>query len=463
MGKYKYEEVKNYIEIESKSNCKLLSQSYKDCRSPLLLHCQCGIEFITSFNNFKHKHKHCCNKCAKIKRGLKRRIPFKFAVGEVIKLKGRDAKILDCIRDKSHRYKYQCLVCNHIDIITSNDAIKRKIGCPVCSNKKVKIGYNDMWTTNPELAKLLTNPEDGYKYTQHSSTAVDWRCPDCGETVKNRKISDICNRKLLCHKCSDGISYPEKFIYNLLKQLDVEFVTQLTRTYFKWCKNYRYDFYIPSLNLILEVHGLQHYENSKFKRTLLEEKENDILKEQLARYNGILKYIVIDARESELEWIKNSILHSELTQLFDLSSINWSKCHESGCCNLVKTVCKLWNDKVNNIMQIGIDLNISRDSVIKYLKQGTTIGLCHYDPVKEQLKGRKNATIASTAKCSKAVVQINKDTLEFIREYTSAEEAYRQTKINHISACCLNKLKQAGGFKWMFAKDYKIISGGTYQ
>lgn len=43
-------------------------------------------------------------------------------------------------------------------------------GCPYChGNHKILKGYNDMWTTNPELASLLANPEDGYRYTQNST------------------------------------------------------------------------------------------------------------------------------------------------------------------------------------------------------------------------------------------------------------------------------------------------------
>ena len=44
--------------------------------------------------------------------------------------------------------------------------------CAVCSGMQVCIGYNDIWTTNPELGKLLADPEDGYKYTQNSNKRI---------------------------------------------------------------------------------------------------------------------------------------------------------------------------------------------------------------------------------------------------------------------------------------------------
>ena len=31
---------------------------------------------------------------------------------------------------------------------------------------------------------------------------------------------------MTCRKCSDGISYPEKFLYSILEQLNIDFETQ---------------------------------------------------------------------------------------------------------------------------------------------------------------------------------------------------------------------------------------------
>ena len=44
----------------------------------------------------------------------------------------------------------------------------------------VIVGINDMWTTNPELASLLADPNDGYKYMQSSGHKVKWKCKNCG-------------------------------------------------------------------------------------------------------------------------------------------------------------------------------------------------------------------------------------------------------------------------------------------
>ena len=118
-------------------------------------------------------------------------------------------------------------------------------------------------------------------------------CPNCGNE-KHISPNEYLYQGLGCPVCSDGVSYPEKIMYGVLEQLHLEFQTQLTKTTFKWCKgddyDVKYDFYIPSLNCIIETHGRQHYEISSKKskyKSLEEIQNNDINKEQLAKNNNI--------------------------------------------------------------------------------------------------------------------------------------------------------------------------------
>lgn len=55
----------------------------------------------------------------------------------------------------------------------------------------------------------------------------------------------------------------------------------------------KYDFYIHDHNLVIEFHGIQHYEDSSwFQSTAKEQKRNDAYKEEKARKNGC-DYLVI--------------------------------------------------------------------------------------------------------------------------------------------------------------------------
>lgn len=57
-------------------------------------------------------------------------------------------------------------------------------GCPVCANKKIVKGINDLFTTNPELKKewdyVKNTNIKPYDISYGSSKKVWWKCPKCG-------------------------------------------------------------------------------------------------------------------------------------------------------------------------------------------------------------------------------------------------------------------------------------------
>lgn len=61
---------------------------------------------------------------------------------------------------------------------------KKGNGCPVCAGKSVLIGYNDLQTLHPQIAKEFdTSKNGGYTaldYTSGSSKEVWWKCSKCG-------------------------------------------------------------------------------------------------------------------------------------------------------------------------------------------------------------------------------------------------------------------------------------------
>lgn len=377
--------------------------------------------------------------------------------------------LLNAIRtgnDNHKAYEYKCLLCGNEDSI-SEYHLRSGVGCGVCYGKKALKGYNDMHTTDPELGILLWDYEDGYKYTAQSNKKIHWKCPDCGEKIENKVISTVYRQRLSCPRCSDGISYPEKFISNLLIQLGVGFEYQKT---FEWSKNYshsnkklcgnkKYDFYIDSISTIIEIHGLQHYEERSLmsikNRTLKEEQENDDIKKRIANENRIKNYIVVDARKSNMEYIKGSILHSEINKLFDLNNIDWFTCHQYACKSLVKVVCDLWNEGVKNATKIAELVKVHRFTVSRYLKQGAVIGLCDYDPTNAANKVREEFVESLKRKVVRLTVGN-----DYIDEFDSLTEAGKKFNTNksNIYAACTGKVSTSCGYKWMYKDDYDTYS-----
>lgn len=326
---------------------------------------------------------------------------FKYEVGQVIVDEKRDMTLIDTYygtNPKEERYsgtnykwyKYKCNKCKgDFEHWIVEGGLKNGTGCSACSGKTVT-SYNCMLATDPWMISLGIPEDIAKKYTSGSSKKISFPCPNCGEMIKNKKIANIKNNKSIgCRSCGDGISYPEKFVRSVLKQLELDYEVEYNP---EWACGKKYDFYIKSLNAIIETHGLQHYKHTGFNRVLQEEQENDSYKKELALFNRIEYYIELDCRESDLEYIKNSILNSELNELFDLSKIDWLKCEEFALKNIAKDVCEYWNNKKEweTTFHLAEEFKVSRKTITIWLKNGNKLGWCGYDTKEEISKINKN-------------------------------------------------------------------------
>lgn len=316
-----------------------------------------------------------------------------------------------------------------------------KYYCQECASN----GYSKLEkisTTHPYLLKYFVNQEDCYKYSVGSSKIVPLKCPNCEYIKTNMRITTLSKYGFACPKCSDGISYPQKFMFNFLERLlGKSFDVELGKTTFKWCNNYKYDFYIKKINCIIETHGEQHYkENTNWKISLIDVQNNDIQKEKLAKENNIQNYIVLDCRESNMEWIKNSIMQSELPNLlnFKEEDIDWLKCHEYACSSRVKEVCDIWEiENIKDTEKISLKTKLNRSTIINYLKQGVKLGWCNYSP----LDGNKKNLKIANEKRRKKVICLT--TGEIFNSLTDASIKYNVNRLT-ISLCCKGKRKSSG-------------------
>lgn len=226
--------------------------------------------------------------------------------------------------------------------------------------------------------------KEASKYTKCSGQKIHPICPDCNKVSTHKvSISNINKNKGFQCECSDEISYPEKFLINILNQLKEKFIRQ----YILKCETHdkirasKYDFYIPRLNLIIEVHGLQHYRYTGRGCSLKEQQEIDEKKKTKALNDDMVIYIVIDARISDMEYIKESILKSELVKYFNFNTVNWSEADEYGVHNIVKSNCEFFENNKDKLLmsQIIKELNISHGVLLGHLRKGNLYGWCNYD------------------------------------------------------------------------------------
>lgn len=299
------------------------------------------------------------------------------------------------------------------------------IQCPCEYGKRFDKDINSVYVVDKDFAKLFANPDDTLKHTIHSSSKVDFKCPNCGHIVESKRIRDVYRHGLTCRHCSDNIPFAERIMYSLLdiqRHLldDNQFVFDKT---FDWSHRKEYDFYfcINGVPYIVEMNGEQHYierKNSKICSNLSYQQENDRLKKNLAIKNGILdiNYIQIDCRKSDYMFIKKNIINSKLFEVLKLCDFDWNYCFQQSTTSLLVKLSELWNIGVRDVETLKMKTGLSNTAIYKFLCRGRDIGLCDYTNI-----------VKTKVRC------INDDII-----FDSITDAgkYYNIKSNNISAVC---------------------------
>jgi hypothetical protein len=253
------------------------------------------------------------------------------------------------------------------------------------------VGETDLWTTRPDVAVLLVNKDEGYKYGRGSHKKVYIICPKCG-AILYKEIKTVCQQGLGCQYCSDHISYPNKFIREMLRQTDATNVSPEWSP--DWIGRLRYDVYFEKDNkmYIIEMDGgLGHGRREIVSEDRLSGKEIDKIKDDEARKHNITliridcDYIKISER---FEYIKNNILCSELSAILDLKDIDWDECDKMSLSSYVVLSARLFNEGYS-IKHISNLYNYCTKTIREWLYQAEKIGLCDCSVIH---KPRHNST-----------------------------------------------------------------------
>ena len=442
----------------------------------------CGVETTKSIKIYSG-----CRQCKEAKRLEKKNLELNFPEisKEWDKEKNRD-KLASNFKSASNQYAWWlCSTCGHSWSAKINNRTSLGRGCPLCANKIVVAGKNDLATTHPYLSmewhptknKELT-PED---ITYGSGKKVWWLCPNNHEyeaTMLHRAHGTECS------KCNDGrqTSFAEQATYFYIKQL---YPDALNRYSAEFLGRMELDIYIPSIKLAIEYDGEAWHKKNTIKR---EER-----KYQLCKENGIK---LIRLREKMPEFTSNiaddmfgmerlyepTNLEKILGEL--LKRINYSKTWMLGC---------------------PIDINVARDrpEILRYKTDLKTKSLKylypeiarewhssknrnqlpeHFQPgaghkawwecsdcgnVYEAAIGKRTGGISGSCKTGcpkcgiekstqakrKAVNMIDPESREILRIFISISDASRKMKINNSNICmvCKGIRPKAGGYFWAYS------------
>lgn len=307
------------------------------------------------------------------------RTAFKYSIGDIV----NNNKVLKAFRVDDYRgqtckrYEFQCLSCGYVGEKYEVDLENRK--CPICSNRRfVHPDINSIKITHPNIYKHIVD-NDADKYSYGSGHKVHWKCPLCKNTNFTAIKCLTSSRPTGCQFCGDGISYPEKILYNTLSFVSNTFEKHKR---FAWSEGRIYDAF--DKDIFIEIHGSQHYVKSFEKcggRTLEEEIENDKRKHEIAvnNHKNLVDYVVIKAYPETFDNIKHAILNSRLTKYYNFSKVNWYDVKKKAESSLVVEVGRLYNFN-DNIEDISKLFQLHNTTVYRYLHRATELGVCNFIP-----------------------------------------------------------------------------------
>lgn len=237
---------------------------------------------------------------------------------------GTDRKIW-WICDKGH--EWEAKVANR----------KNGCGCPICSGKKVLVGYNDLETVSPEIAAEWHPTKNGdvtpKNVVTNSNKKFWWQCAKGHEwqtSVAHR------SRGHRCPQCfgESKTSFPEQAIYYYLRR-----VTTAHNRY-KLDPRTEIDIYLPEYRIGVEYDGI--YYHSSTQAALREQRKQEKLFQEGIRLLRIKesKESLTPAFQEGVLCIKPGSTHDELSQTIRI---------------LVSRICEMTD------LTPDIDIDVARD------------------------------------------------------------------------------------------------------
>ena len=279
-------------------------------------------------------------------------------------------KVLSKYTLSKNKVNVSCNICGYNWSAVANSLLSGS-GCPECAKKRVS--ELNLLTHDEFIEKAQAiNPHVEVLGTYiNSKTKILIKCKRCGhieEVIPSKLLTRIYN----CKVCSDGISFPNRFMAALLDELHINYIPEKT---FDWSDNKRYDFYLTDYNIIVEMHGKQHYTKNIYNKTVKRQKENDMCKMNLANENGISNYISINASISSFDYIWDNVINIDFFK-DKICHINKQsvliRCLSTS--KIIQTA-NYYNDGFTKNVDLQKLIGSCKDTITSYVKRAKLCGL----------------------------------------------------------------------------------------
>lgn len=360
---------------------------------------------------------------------------------------------------------------NHSYDMTIFNKLK-STGCPICRNKRIIPGVNDLktWCKDNDKLDIL----EDWDYTKNqikpenvsfgSNKIAFWKCHKCGFEWKTR-INSLTINGTRCSKCSRRLSssFPEQAVYYYIKKVFPDAINGDRQV----LKGLELDIYIPSIKVGIEYDGLTWHQLNK-----------DLLK-NIACKNSNIRLIRI--RERGCESIDNCECYYYEYQdwdslnkiIIDIISIIGDKTIEvniqednarikESFYNILKDnslqikypkIAKEFHPTKNGFITPDMIIAESHD---KYYWLCPNCGNEYLASVKNRVRVNSSCPICGNIKKARSQMAkvINLDTKEIFDNINEAAKKYNVEK-GSISACCRGITKTAFGYHWAYLNGQK--------
>lgn len=245
---------------------------------------------------------------------------------------GPEFVTIGCIK----KYWWKCSK-GHSWQSSPNNRTSKKSGCPICSNKIIIAGKNDLASQSPGIASEWNfERNEDLSPTQvslKSNKKVWWKC--CLGHEWQSRISARVIYNTSCPICNSEreTSFPEQTILFYARKI---FGNAISRAQFDWLGNAEIDIYLPDLNVGIEYDGgFWHNEINK-----------DLNKDNLCNKNGI---DLIRIRDNDCPIYKTSVTIIQYGENCQIESFR----------DAVLSLFEYINNKYN--LNIKADIDIDRD------------------------------------------------------------------------------------------------------
>jgi len=257
---FSFEYIKAWVFKNTSSE--LISNYYKNQKTPLTLRCYCGQEYTTNYMILSMGCSYKCPICTNKQRSDRFSLTYK-EVKSWIESETELKLLSDNYINNSKKLKLLCSCGEEYKSTLNSLRSGKSLKCNKCTNQTRSKNqahdyeYVKSWIENNTNLKLLASEYKNY------NSKLNVRC-SCGELYKTKLATLKKGQALNCPKCNHGLSYAELETDKILSKYGINFEREYRFEDCKYKSLLPFDFYLIDLKTCIELDGEHHFKVVQF-------------------------------------------------------------------------------------------------------------------------------------------------------------------------------------------------------